>query len=260
MIMANKEYPDIGRRLPNIHARMWPARFVATDSTDEETTDYQGCYLVGLEDCQGQLMSKQEREMARGSLLSAAQKFEDQMRADERYFDAASSWLSVSVARQAELGDLKLDHRSWGQYTIGDDESDEEEEEEDEDEVMEDEEEADVPKASKKSKKRDRNAAAADVRPVYEGKFRSSADVISRIRWDPGMDSGDHVVGYEDRFLGIRERPLDQWKAEQTDEEFIPQHRIMYFKRVSDGVVVWDRRARRDDVFGSGVRDDGAAV
>lgn len=183
------------------------------------------------------------------------------MRADERYFDAASSWLSVSVARRAELGELRLDHRSWGEYTIGDDESDdEEEEEEEEDEVMEDDDDDTGPAASKKSKRRDKGGAAADVRPVYEGKFRSSADVISRIRWDPGMDSGDYLVGYEDRFLGIRERPLDQWKAEQTDEEFIPQHRIMYFKRVSDGIVVWDRRARRDDVFGSGVRDDGAAV
>ncbi|KAK6196796.1 Mitochondrial fission protein [Pestalotiopsis sp. IQ-011] len=252
---------DIGRRLPNVHARMWPARFVAADSADEEA-DYQGCYLVGLdrmENRQGGAMSREEREMARGSLLSAAQKFEDQMRADERYFDAASSWLSVSVARRAELGELRLDHRSWGEYTVGDDESDEEEEE---DEVMEDDDDDDDTRtsASKKSKRRDNSGAAADVRPAYEGKFRSSADVISRIRWDPGMDSGDYLVGYEDRFLGIRERPLDQWKAEQTDEEFIPQHRIMYFKRASDGVVVWDRRARRDDVFGSGVRDDGAAV
>ncbi|ETS83175.1 hypothetical protein PFICI_05051 [Pestalotiopsis fici W106-1] len=260
---------DIGRRLPNIHARIWPARFVATDSSDEES-DYQGCYLIGLdrlENRQGQAMSKEELKLAHGSLVSAAQKFEDQMRADEKYFDAACSWMCAAVVRQSELGDLKLDHRSWGEYTIGDDESEDEEEEddeEDEDDMTNEESNNDTAAAasssSKKSKRADKNKVILNTKPTYAGKFRSSADVISRIRWDPGMDSGDYLVGYEDRFLGIKERALDQWKAEQTDEEFIPQHRIMYFKRVSDGVLVWDRRSRRDDVFGSGVRDDDASA
>jgi uncharacterized protein (UPF0248 family) len=68
------------------------------------------------------------------------------------------------------------------------------------------------------------------------------------------MDSGDYIVGYDDRFLGAKERALDLWKSEQTDEEFIPQHRILYFKRKSTGVVVWDRHTRKDEVFGSGER------
>lgn len=59
-------------------------------------------------------------------------------------------------------------------------------------------------------------------------------------------------MGYEDRFAGAMEKALDTWKSEQTDEEFIPQHRILYFKRRSDATVVWERRTRTDLLFGSG--------
>ncbi|KAK7956738.1 uncharacterized protein PG986_005960 [Apiospora aurea] len=249
---------DLSRRIPNIHARMWPARFVGIDSSDEET-DYQGCYLIGLDQLEmpggATKMSKEDLKVALGGLQTALRNFEGRIRGDENFFDAKTSWMSASVVKQAELGELKLDQREWGEYTIGDDESDEEEEEEedfdDDDEYTEEE----RPKA--KSNK----TAGGDVeppRPAYEGKFRSSADVISRLRWDPNLDSSDFIVGYEDRFLGAKERALDLWKSEQTDEEFIPQHRVLYFKRKSDGVVVWDRKARRDMLFGSGVKDSDA--
>lgn len=49
------------------------------------------------------------------------------------------------------------------------------------------------------------------------------------------------------------------WKggvADVTDEEWIPQHRIMYFRKKGDeeeGRRVWDRASRLDKLFGSGV-------
>lgn len=86
------------------------------------------------------------------------------------------------------------------------------------------------------------------------GKFRTASDVINRLRWDASMDSSDYIIGYEDRFMGARERALDQWKSELTHDEFIPQHRILYFKRRSDGSKVWERSTRIDEIFGSGVR------
>lgn len=93
------------------------------------------------------------------------------------------------------------------------------------------------------------------------GKFRTVLNVMKRLRWDPSMDASDYTVGYVDRFVGAQERPLEQWKTEQTDEEFIPQHRILYFKRKTDRSIVWERRTRIDDVFGSGVKaDDQVAV
>jgi hypothetical protein len=47
---------------------------------------------------------------------------------------------------------------------------------------------------------------------------------------------------YDDRFVGAKETELGKWKSEQTDEEFIPMHQI-----------VWDRRGKVDLVFGSGI-------
>ncbi|KAK8105847.1 hypothetical protein PG999_009206 [Apiospora kogelbergensis] len=247
---------DLSRRTPNIHARMWPARFVSVESPDDET-DYQGCYLIGLDQVEtsggAATLSKEDLKVALGGLQTALQNFEGRIRGDEKFFDIKTSWMSASVVKQSDLGKLKLDHREWGGYTIGDDESDEEEELTEEEDLNDEDGDAEGGRPKAKSKK---TAARNDVpmRPAYEGKFRSSADVISRLRWDPSLDSGDYVVGYEDRFLGAMERALDLWKSEQTDEEFIPQHRVLYFKRKSDGVVVWDRKARKDMLFGSGVK------
>ncbi|KAI1176780.1 hypothetical protein F4777DRAFT_577685 [Nemania sp. FL0916] len=249
---------DLNRRLPNIHARIWPARFVSEDASENET-DYQGYYLIGLDKLEGSnegAMSRDDAKTTLSSLRAALQKFEGQIRGDEKYFDANTSWMSASLVNRSELGPLRLDHREWGEYTVGDDDFDEEEEEEEDDEELGSDNEgqsgSEARTGKSKSKKKS-TTASLPARPAYSGKFRSSADVINRIRWDPTMDSGDYIVGYEDRFLGAMERALDAWKSEQTDEEFIPQHRILYFKRKSDGQIVWDRKERRDTVFGSGV-------
>ncbi|KAI1356585.1 hypothetical protein F5Y01DRAFT_81065 [Xylaria sp. FL0043] len=248
---------DLNRRLPNVHARIWPARFVNEGVSDDET-DYQGYYLIGLnklEESSDEPISRDDMKTILGSLRAALQKFEGQIRGDEKYFDSNSSWMSASLVSRSELGKPQLDSREWGEYTVGDDEFDEEEDDCEEEELLDSDGEADSSLgAAGRSKSKNKAAAASHpARPAYNGKFRSSADVINRIRWDPNMDSGDYIVGYEDRFLGTRERALDAWKSEQTDEEFIPQHRILYFKRKSDGVTVWDRKERRDTVFGSGI-------
>lgn len=208
--------------------------------------------LDRLDGTAGQAVARDEIKIMMGTLRTVLEKFEGQIRGDEKYFDPKSCWMSASLVKQSELGDLRLDVREWGEHTPGDDESDDEEEEEEE---PEDSGESLGSDAEGRSKPKKHSAPNHTLprRPAYTGKFRSSADVISRLRWDPEMDSGDYVVGYEDRFLGIRERPLDQWKSEQTDEEFIPQHRIEYFKRRSDGVIVWNRKERKDEIFGSGV-------
>jgi uncharacterized protein (UPF0248 family) len=243
---------DLNRRLPNIHARIWPARFVDRD-VSEEDTDYQGYYLIGLD---GQKINKDDERAALGSLQSALHRFESQIRGDEKYFDDKYCWMSASLVKQADVESMRLDGREWGEHKIGDDEEDDEEEEEEEEEDPDEADDlSDGGAGTNRPSARRRRKQAVDmpVRPAYEGKFRPAADVMNRLRWDPEMDGGDFLVGYEDRFLGAKERALDLWKTEQTDEEFIPQHRILYFKRKSDDVVVWDRAGRRDDVFGSGV-------
>ncbi|KAI1828464.1 DUF455 domain-containing protein [Xylaria intraflava] len=250
---------DLNRRLPDVHARIWPARFVKEDGSEDET-DYQGCYLIGLdksEKLNAEPISRDSMKTILGTLYAALQKFEDQIRGDEKYFDPNTSWMSASLVNRSELGALRLDTHEWGEYIIGDDEFDDE----DEEGAMSDSSDAEHSnleiRAGKPKSKKKATTASQPTRRPYNGKFRSSVDVMNRIRWDPHMDSSDYVVGYEDRFLGTKERELDQWKSEQTDEEFIPQHRILYFKRRSDGVIVWDRSERWDTVFGSGISSIG---
>ncbi|KAK0643525.1 2'-5' RNA ligase superfamily-domain-containing protein [Cercophora newfieldiana] len=261
---------DVNRRAQGLHARMWPARFVVSDNDtregedeDEEGRDYRGCYLVGLEKINTG-MTKDETKAALGGLRSALSRFEEMMRGDEKYFDARSCWLAGEIVSRSDLGsdNLQVDEREWGEYTAGEDEDEEDDDEEDEEAVdalgMDELDISDSAQAAKKkSKKQLRKEKEQKQEEAYKletgKKFRTAADVMNRIRWDPEMESSDFLVGYEDRFVGAREKALDAWKTEQTDEEFIPQHRILYFKRKSDGEVVWERRTRRDEIFGSGL-------
>ena len=91
------------------------------------------------------------------------------------------------------------------------------------------------------------------VSGVKTGKLRPSHDVFNRLFWDEKYSVEDYLVGYEDRFKGVKEMILASWKRECTDEEFIPFHRVVYFREKGvDGKIVWDRRTRVDLIFGSG--------
>ena len=79
----------------------------------------------------------------------------------------------------------------------------------------------------------------------------------------------DYVVGYLERFEGIKEMPASSWIRDFSEEEWIPMHRVRYVKRVGAGVgseavdegpelgVVWDRDGRVDKIFGSGGQQQG---
>jgi poly(A) polymerase Pap1/endonuclease/exonuclease/phosphatase family metal-dependent hydrolase/uncharacterized protein (UPF0248 family) len=307
---------DLNRRLPDLHVRFWPARFVETSaagSADDEHGDYEGFYLVGLDKLEG---STTDEKTMQEKLLDVLRKFEDQIRGDPKYYDERTSWVEAGVIRRSALKPLQVDAREWGEYTIGDEESDDEEEEEEEEEEDEEatkgssiyEDYRAVHSASKKGRSTNQPRSVVVSKPAGAGKFRTASDVLNRLRWvslatssslhrikgkknipwaftpcntlisilppadtnaskqanlptqDPSLDSGDFIVGYEDRFAGAMERALDAWKTEQTDEEFIPQHRILYFKRKSDATVVWERRTRIDLLFGSGGGGGGSSA
>jgi uncharacterized protein (UPF0248 family) len=151
--------------------------------------------------------------------------------------------------KQAEVKCLEVDGREWGNLDLfgaGDLETDESE-----DEVPDGENEAE--RSASSSKANTSQGPPSSGRPPTTGKrLRPAIDVFNRIRWDPNLDRDDFVIGYDDRFVGVQEMRLDSWKTENTDEEFIPQHRILYFRRMSDGIKVWDRESRADEIFGSG--------
>ncbi|KAJ5648894.1 uncharacterized protein N7484_002617 [Penicillium longicatenatum] len=77
------------------------------------------------------------------------------------------------------------------------------------------------------------------------------ADIINRIIWDSSLSPENYVIVFLDRFQGELEVGFDSWKKESTDEEFIPQHRVLYIRHV-DGEIIWDRRRRIDKIFNSG--------
>ncbi|RMZ92163.1 hypothetical protein DV736_g636, partial [Chaetothyriales sp. CBS 134916] len=87
------------------------------------------------------------------------------------------------------------------------------------------------------------------------GRMRTAQDVLNRLRWADGADISQYHVGYLDRFGGCLERSAAAWISDSTEEEWIPQHRIRYFKKTTAGVeeIVWDRDRRIDKVFGSTV-------
>ncbi|KAF6770743.1 hypothetical protein AHF37_11103 [Paragonimus kellicotti] len=97
-----------------------------------------------------------------------------------------------------------------------------------------------------------------ETKPISEkGKrpsMRTAMEVVKRIMWDDRIPEDCITIGYEDRFLGIVEKPFDSFSWEPLDSldyyTFgIPEHRIQYFKYKH--VVVWDKRVLLDNVYGS---------
>ena len=85
-------------------------------------------------------------------------------------------------------------------------------------------------------------------------RLRQAVDIISRILWDPDLQSEDFTIGYLDRFVGIIEKPFMAFSWEDLatvghNVLAIPKHRIQYFKYRDE--IVWDKRSGLDNVFGS---------
>lgn len=245
-------FADIHRSLPDFEVRLWPARF--TENKFDKlngSQDYHGCYLIGLQRAATAPLAHKswdERQAAKQSLEKVVDRFLASLRTDEKNYDASTSWVNASLITRHDVQahELQLDEREWGDYAM---ESEPDSDDEEEFDGAEDED----------TKLPIRSKPVSTSTPVSTAKLRPASDVLNRLRWDPNLDPADYIVGYEDRFLGAKEMGLVKWKTEQTDEEFIPQHRILYFrKKYNDeddgkGDLVWERLTRIDKVFGSGV-------
>jgi uncharacterized protein (UPF0248 family) len=237
---------DIHKTLANVEVRIWPARFTDSDATGGG--DYHGCYLIGLskKSLNTESDSQEDKLAAKQTLDKVMDRFLTQLKTDERNYDASMCWIDIALARSNDVKNLRLDDREWGDYVaeLEPDSDDEEDIDELSDELIE--------PVKRTIPQRHKPTAA----PLSSSKLRPASDVLHRLRWDPSLDPADYIIGYEDRFLGTRETDLEKWKTEQTDEEFIPQHRILYFKKKGGddgkGEVVWERVTRIDKIFGSG--------
>ncbi|KAI0386064.1 hypothetical protein F5Y04DRAFT_245391 [Hypomontagnella monticulosa] len=248
MTWLESQYPpflkDLRKRVAHMDVRFWPGRWVNEDMTVEEDV-YQRFYLIGLDikDSQGREVPFTELQAAWDEVQEGLTEFEAKIAKDE-HFDHKASYMSAEISPWYDITKLKLDPLDWRLHTL-----------EAEDEDLGDKEfwAAMETEDSGSSSRKSEASTSQQTKLIYKGKFRSAADVLNRLRWDQAIDSSDYIVGYEDRFSGIMERSVDSWKSETTHEEFIPEHRIMYFKRKSDSAIVWDRKERRDEIFGSGV-------
>ena len=98
------------------------------------------------------------------------------------------------------------------------------------------------------------NSSQQDEQTGKKPRLRQAVDVISRILWDPDLQSEDFTIGYLDRFVGIIEKPFMAFSWEDLASVghnvlAVPKHRIQYFKYRDE--IVWDKRSGLDNVFGS---------
>jgi hypothetical protein len=106
-----------------------------------------------------------------------------------------------------------------------------------------------------------RNSPLPHTNDQPKAKLRTASDIHSRILHDAKYNADEYVVGYMDRFSNIPlEIGVNDWCRVKEDESFIPESRVVYFKRrwrESSGSelsehIVWDRVGRIDEVFWSG--------
>jgi len=78
-------------------------------------------------------------------------------------------------------------------------------------------------------------------------RLRPEEEVFHQIEWDPEIDKEKCIIGYLDRFEGIREVPFRSFLRVHEDAfDGVPLHRIRYFR--FDDTKVWDRDARIDAI------------
>ena len=194
---------------------------------DEDSRDIHGFYLIGLSPLQS---PEDEQDKAaknaqiRATLLNVLRSFEEFTHNNQRYYDQGEMFVALSDVKRSTLGSsVVLDNHQWADGGIDDEEGDEpnagDSDDTEEDESIPSEDAAFVSSASRKRKIKEGKAKTTHVPAPM--KLRTSVDVLNRLSWDPKVVKEDYVIGYEDRFKGIKEMPLASWKREVEDEAFV---------------------------------------
>ena len=226
--------------IPSFSLTIWPGLFVLSEAESLQSRELgqeRGCFLIGIkpEDSDDRL------DEHLNELRKCLQRFELDIRSHPSFLDEeVPPSVFARCIEQAKLGRLVVDEWIWPQtaqtcrtFTS-----------ESKDHVSSYDFLADAP-----------TDVQEESPAQHPAKLRPASDVLSRLRWDPEVDSSDFVVIYLDRFTGFKEISLDQWKSDTSDDEFIPQHRITAFKQRSTGEIVWHRAEKIDRIF----RGDGGA-
>ncbi|KAG4441781.1 hypothetical protein IFR05_002705 [Cadophora sp. M221] len=257
-------------RISGVEGRVWPERLWGPDFDEKgkeveggggDEGQFKGYYLVGVSAREG--MEREGKQVMEGKLVTAVREFERGVLEAREFVEASRNvWVVVDVVRRKEVKgmNLVLDRREWClektrasmseepgaslggldlgmQMDIGVGSP------------------AEAYSASTSAPHPASTTTTKSNKPTKAPKptpLRPAHEIIARIKWDPDLDIADYMIGYEDRFIGVKEMELGKWKSESTDEEFIPMHRVVWV-RLKEGDVVWDRRKKIDGFFGSGV-------
>jgi len=209
--------------------RMWPQRLARQSSADD--TVYEGSFVVGLS-----LRSASEDLEA---VRKLADKSEEQVREDRATIEGC--FIRVLFESQSDVAkeDLENCTTTFPRKTMTGDERSNQRNKKD----------GITPTKQKKKEK-----TTSDEHQEHEksGRFRTAAEVHNRLKYDESWDIDEFVLGYIDRHNEkIVEKPAGDWVRETTAEEFIPEHRIEYFKKAGspDGEFVWHKSLRVDTIF-----------
>jgi hypothetical protein len=195
--------------------------------------DPNGIYLFGLTPSNTSA-STRSREGIEASLSNCLRTFESDLRANERYYDENDTFISLEIVKRSKLpSNIILDPFVWpdnGIDTVDDDEGAESEDEENAN-LQETSNALDMWEESQPLSSAQRKRALAVAKSsrktthIPAAKLRTSTDVYNRLLWDMTADvtKDGYMIGYEDRFKGVKEMPLTSWKREVEDESFVSQ-------------------------------------
>ncbi|KAM3068732.1 hypothetical protein ACMFMG_010909 [Clarireedia jacksonii] len=236
---------DITNPSPRIH--VWPQQFVSDGASDTESV-YEGCYLIGLSPAYSSAPPNTAPSFSSGisiSITNAIKTYEsDLQKASTKY---GQSYVFIHPHTTAEshphLEHLRPCTKIWNLPDV------------------------EPPLPQSQLKVSSSSTVHIPRRPIHSSinpssltqatntSLRPAKDILSRLRHDPKYDIERYVIGYVDRHSeGLKRKNAGDWARDTTDEEWIPEHRIVYFaeKGAPDGVYVWDREGRVDGIFGSG--------
>jgi hypothetical protein len=210
---------------------------VDTSAVDSSARDPSGFYLFGVSPSVNFNKDTSPRKSSdiHASLLNCLRTFEGELRTNSKYYDSIETFIGLSSIKQSQLPSTIIpDPFVWPDNGI-DPPLDEDSEEEDvtppssTNVILGGQDGEGLPTEEDWSEfqpisasKRKKAAAKSKVTPyVPAGKLRTSSDVYNRLMWDPNVSKEEYVIGFEDRFLGIKEGSLASWKREVEDESFV---------------------------------------
>lgn len=196
-------------RISGLRARIWPARFVTADESTDHT-DPTGYYLISISSPKDDSVVDAEVSndgIKRSKIYSAAlayERFAQQYVASKEGVQPRNVWVTVDVVSKKKGCDmsLKIDVRDWSGSART-------EIKETSHGMIMSQLKSQLPEG--REPEANRNQTSRKLRPVQ--------DVIARIKWDVKFDKNRYIIGYEDRFAGVMEIDLMNWKTEQTDLE-----------------------------------------